>query len=113
MHRVLAPEAALCLIMEDRELVGEDGAKIALAVLRESSSYGIAMFPDDAEDKITEGDRLAMKRARERRMEIMVEEGRCKTDEKIEIEQLEMGPRLRPRPRPRPRTTVNATHTPK
>ena len=111
MHRVLAPEAALCLIMEDRELVGEDGAKIALAVMRESSSYGIAMFPDDAEDKITEGDRLAMKRAHEKRREIMVEEGRGKADEKIEIEQLEMGPRLRPRPRPR--TTVNATHTPK
>ncbi|KJA19770.1 hypothetical protein HYPSUDRAFT_105426, partial [Hypholoma sublateritium FD-334 SS-4] len=47
MQRILAPEVALHLIMEDRGLIGEDGAKVALVVMRESSTYGVAMFPDD------------------------------------------------------------------
>lgn len=47
VHRILAPEVALHQILEDRRLIGKDGAKIALAVMRESSTYGVAMFPDE------------------------------------------------------------------
>ncbi|KAE9399197.1 hypothetical protein BT96DRAFT_820853, partial [Gymnopus androsaceus JB14] len=48
IDRVLLPEVAVRLIMEDKSLSGSSGARKALQILRDSSSYGVAMFPEDA-----------------------------------------------------------------
>ncbi|KAF9485536.1 hypothetical protein BDN70DRAFT_795754, partial [Pholiota conissans] len=47
VQRVLVPEVALHLIMEDKKLSGDVGVKKALKILRDSSAYGVAMFPED------------------------------------------------------------------
>ncbi|THV02939.1 hypothetical protein K435DRAFT_617308, partial [Dendrothele bispora CBS 962.96] len=47
---VLAPEVALRLITTDRNLSGASGMQEGLKVMRASSSYGAAMFPDEYED---------------------------------------------------------------
>ncbi|KDR67618.1 hypothetical protein GALMADRAFT_79483, partial [Galerina marginata CBS 339.88] len=47
VQRILVPEVALHLIMEDMDLEGEEGMEEALEILRDSSSYGVAMFPED------------------------------------------------------------------
>ncbi|KXN87681.1 hypothetical protein AN958_08318 [Leucoagaricus sp. SymC.cos] len=84
IQRILVPEVALRLIMEDRKLKGLIGAETALQVLRDSTAYGVTMFPEDSGEgtgaKSTEktggvgvGDRIVMERARKRRKEI--EEG--------------------------------------
>ncbi|KAF5343205.1 hypothetical protein D9757_010358 [Collybiopsis confluens] len=49
ISRILVPEAALCLILEDFGLSGGLGEETALEILRASISYGVAMFPDDLE----------------------------------------------------------------
>lgn len=78
------PEVALRLIMEDRSLKGVVGAKAALLILRESTTYGVTMFPEDSGenlsasggrkcDKISAieaGDKIVMERAMKRRKEI-------------------------------------------
>ncbi len=51
LHRVLLPQTALLLIMEDLKLTGEEGRKEALNVLQESSDYGAEMFPDNNEGR--------------------------------------------------------------
>ncbi|KAF5362164.1 hypothetical protein D9756_002656 [Leucocoprinus leucothites] len=82
IQRVLVPEVALRLIMEDRGLKGLIGAETALPILRESTTYGVTMFPEDSGEsgrrggksgKIGVGDRIVMERAMKRRKEI--EEG--------------------------------------
>lgn len=82
--RILVPEVALRLIMEDRDLEGDDGIHEALIVLRESSTYGVAMFPEDGgegntgkkkrDDAMWVGDKIVMERARKRRKELEEEE---------------------------------------
>ena len=82
--RVLVPEVALRLIMDDRNLEGNDGMYQALTVLRESSAYGVAMFPEDGgesrtgknggDDVMGIGDKIVMERARKRRKELEEEE---------------------------------------
>ncbi|KJA13715.1 hypothetical protein HYPSUDRAFT_195593 [Hypholoma sublateritium FD-334 SS-4] len=85
VQRILVPEVALHLIMEDKRLKGDDGTKAALAILRDSSAYGVAMFPEDGgewdtgrkkqqEDKIGVGDMIVMERARKRRIELEEED---------------------------------------
>lgn len=46
MQRVLVPEVGVRLIMEDKGLKGQKGKDMALKILRESTSYGVAMFPE-------------------------------------------------------------------
>jgi hypothetical protein len=48
IHRILVPEAAVALIMEDRGLdVTNVAHKIrAIKLMKDSAAYGIAMFPD-------------------------------------------------------------------
>ncbi|KAM6496813.1 RTC4-like domain containing protein, partial [Amanita muscaria] len=50
VQRVLVPEVALRLIQEDMDLRGPTHIAKALQVLRDSSKYGVAMFPDDSND---------------------------------------------------------------
>lgn len=75
--------------MEDRGLEGEEGIKTAVSILRESASYGVAMFPEDGgewgtgtnargrrgrkgsdADEMGVADRIVMERARKRRKEL-------------------------------------------
>ncbi|KAF4569831.1 hypothetical protein EYR40_008811 [Pleurotus pulmonarius] len=50
ISRVLVPEVAVALIMEDRRLKGDKGKAEAVKILRESAAYGVAMFPEDGGD---------------------------------------------------------------
>ncbi|KAF8826100.1 hypothetical protein HHX47_DHR6000625 [Lentinula edodes] len=52
INRVLLPEVALRLIMEDKSLSGSSGARKALEILRDSTTYGVAMFPEDAGERV-------------------------------------------------------------
>jgi len=84
IQRVLVPEVALRLIMEDRGLRGLVGARAALLILRESTTYGVTMFPEDGGENISvsggrrrdktsaieAGDKIVMERAMKRRKEI-------------------------------------------
>ena len=71
IQRVLVPEAALVLIMED---TGQDQAK-AVQTMRESAGYGVAMFPDTSEGPgIGAGEDIVLERARARRRELEDEE---------------------------------------
>ncbi|KAJ2929474.1 hypothetical protein H1R20_g7620, partial [Candolleomyces eurysporus] len=119
LQRILIPEAALRLIMEDKGLKGSSGRQTALQVLRESSSYGVAMFPADGtdpmggggrkstknEEGLTAGETIIMERARRRRKEIEEEDAR---EEAAEAERARMmqvdtvQQKSKPRPRPRP-----------
>ncbi|EEB94317.1 hypothetical protein MPER_06885, partial [Moniliophthora perniciosa FA553] len=47
IQRVLVPEVGVRLIMEDKKLVGGAGTREAVQILRDSSKYGVAMFPED------------------------------------------------------------------
>ncbi|KAG1834349.1 RTC4-like domain-containing protein [Suillus subluteus] len=76
---VLIPEAAVGLIMQDLRLDRDE----AIVTLRESSQYGVAMFPDTGSgkgpalgDDDDEGvaDRIVMERAKVRRLELEEEE---------------------------------------
>ena len=89
MQRVLVPEVAIRLIQEDMDLHGISGSSEALQVLRDSSKYGVAMFPDDSADKgdIEDADQLGavdlivMERARKRRKELEEEAIREEAEE--------------------------------
>jgi len=71
IQRILVPEAALTLIMED---TGEDQVK-AVQTMRESAGYGVAMFPDTSEGPgIGAGEDIVLERARARRRELEDEE---------------------------------------
>jgi hypothetical protein len=82
--------------MEDQELEGEEGMETAVRILRESASYGVAMFPEDGgewdvggsergngrrgrkggvDEEMGVADRIVMERARKRRKELEEEEG--------------------------------------
>ncbi|KIK61932.1 hypothetical protein GYMLUDRAFT_42359 [Collybiopsis luxurians FD-317 M1] len=51
IDRILLPEVAVRLIMEDKSLYGVSGARKALEILRESTTYGVAMFPEDTGER--------------------------------------------------------------
>ena len=71
IQRILVPEAALALIMED---TGQDRAK-AVQTMRESAGYGVAMFPDTSEGPdVGAGEDIVLERARARRRELEDEE---------------------------------------
>ena len=99
--RILVPEVALRLIMEDRELDGDDGMHQALIVLRESSTYGVAMFPEDGgegrtgrkrrDDALWVGDKIVMERARKRRKELEEEEEQEEREETKRIAEIDAG----------------------
>ena len=86
VQRILVPEVALHLILQDMCLKGEDGVQEALTILRESSTYGVAMFPEDGgewgstkkmgsdESMMAAGDQIVLERARKRRKELEEEE---------------------------------------
>ena len=87
--------------MEDRDLEGNDGMQEALIVLRESSTYGVAMFPEDAgegrtgmkrrDDALWVGDKIVMERARKRRKELEEEEEQEEREETKRIAEIEAG----------------------
>ncbi|KAF8998612.1 RTC4-like domain-containing protein [Cyathus striatus] len=80
IQRILLPEVATRLIMEDQSLNGQRGVERAVSILRESSSYGVSMFPEDSGEwnastresgsgaKV--GDLIVMERAKRRRKEL-------------------------------------------
>jgi hypothetical protein len=71
IQRILVPEAALALIMED---TGQDQAQ-AVQTMRESAGYGVAMFPDTSEGPgVGAGEDIVLERARARRRELEEEE---------------------------------------
>jgi RTC4-like domain len=71
IQRILVPEAALALIMED---MGQDRTRAA-QTMRESAGYGVAMFPDTSEGPGVEaGEDIVLERARARRRELEDEE---------------------------------------
>ena len=71
IQRILVPEAALTLIMED---TGQDQVK-AVQTMRESAGYGVAMFPDTSEGPgVGAGEDIVLERARARRRELEDEE---------------------------------------
>lgn len=101
VSRILVPEVALRLIMEDRYLEGSDGMHQALVVLRESSTYGVAMFPEDAgegstgkkrrDDVMGVGDKIVMERARKRRKELEEEEEQEESEEARTMAEMDAG----------------------
>lgn len=87
VQRILVPEVALHLIMEDKHMDSNEDVKAAVAILRDSSAYGVAMFPEDGgewdtrrnkhqEEKIGVGDMIVLERARKRRKELEEEDVR-------------------------------------
>ena len=71
IQRILVPEAALALIMED---TGQDRIE-AVRTMRESAGYGVAMFPDTSEGLgIGAGEDIVLERARARRRQLDDEE---------------------------------------
>jgi hypothetical protein len=75
IQRILVPEAAIGLIMEDRglDLENDKHMKKAVKIMRESAAYGVAMFPDEDWD-MGLGDEIVRERARVRRKELNDEE---------------------------------------
>ncbi|TFY83640.1 hypothetical protein EWM64_g369 [Hericium alpestre] len=75
IQRVLVPEAALALIMEDMD----QGRDHATQTMRESAAYGVAMFPEGGEGDGSGagagvGEDIVRERARARRKEVEVED---------------------------------------
>lgn len=103
IQRVLLPEAAVSLIMSDRNLGRED----AIGTLRDSSRYGVAMFP--SLDKGGADEKLVMERAMTRRKEIDAEEKLARKGVAVEeSNQVEEGaPKTRQTRRRKIKTTGN------
>ncbi|KAJ6497554.1 RTC4-like domain-containing protein [Mycena sanguinolenta] len=91
IQRILVPEVGMRLVMEDMDLTLDDQSdkRRAVAVLRESASYGVAMFPEDGpesggvsgkkhngdnEEAMGLAEQIVMERARKRRKELEIEE---------------------------------------
>ena len=121
--------------MEDRNLRGEEGRQDALITLRESSTYGVFMFPEDGGegtfakkskgDRLGVGDRIVMERAMKRRKELEEEEqkeerliaveqqkmkatGKNCVDRREDVEVMQVD-RVPPKPRPRPVGKASST----
>ncbi|CAK5282348.1 unnamed protein product [Mycena citricolor] len=89
MQRILIPEVGMRLVIEDMNMDVDDADDRATAVqvLRDSASYGVAMFPEDGgewgkssmsqvvdENDLGVADLMLLERARRRRKELEVEE---------------------------------------
>ncbi|KAJ7772040.1 RTC4-like domain-containing protein [Mycena maculata] len=87
IQRILVPEVGMRLVMEDMSLDvdNREDRQRAVAVLRESAGYGVAMFPEDggewggkkkhdADEVMGVADLMIMERARRRRKELEIEE---------------------------------------
>ncbi|KAJ7647751.1 RTC4-like domain-containing protein [Roridomyces roridus] len=107
IQRILVPEVGMRLVIEDMDLNVDSKAdkKRAMAVLRESASYGVAMFPEDtgegagktqngAQDALGVADQMVMERARRRRKELELEE-REEEEEILRMQQEEAEKRQR------------------
>jgi len=73
IQRILVPEAAVYLIMEDLQSTYSN----AIKTLRESVEYGVAMFPDtggENEEGMKAADDVVKERARVRRKQLLEEE---------------------------------------
>ncbi|KAI0685902.1 RTC4-like domain-containing protein [Cytidiella melzeri] len=70
VQRILLPETALSLIMEDMHQTRKE----AIATMRESAQYGVAMFPDDNVEGTFAGESIVKKRAAARRKQLEMEE---------------------------------------
>jgi len=137
MQKILVPEVALRLIMEDRNLRGEEGRQDALLTLRESSTYGVFMFPEDGGegtfakkskgDRLGVGDMIVMERAMKRRKELEEEEqkeerlmaverqrmkaaGKNCVDRSEDAQVMQID-RVPPKPRPRPVGKASSTRS--
>jgi hypothetical protein len=85
IQRILVPEAAVHLIMEDLQSTYSN----ALKTLRESVEYGVAMFPDtggDNEEGMKAADDVVKERARVRRQQLLEEEVEIQQRESSEME---------------------------
>ncbi|KAF7296030.1 RTC4 domain-containing protein [Mycena kentingensis (nom. inval.)] len=80
IQRILVPEVGMRLVMQDLflDVDCKEDKKRAVAILQESASYGVAMFPDDSAGTgarpTNVGEKLIMERARRRRRELEEEE---------------------------------------
>ena len=72
VQRILLPEAALSLIMEDMQETRQN----AIATMRASAQYGVAMFPDDNTEEIFASETVVKKRAEARR-KLLAQEDRA------------------------------------
>ena len=97
--------------MEDRNLVGISGIVEGVKTLRESSAYGVSMFPDDGAGDGTSGvaDRMARKRAQRRRRQLDEEEEGARTSQGMSSERAmsetsdsHPAPVIKARPKPKP-----------
>ena len=85
IQRILVPEAAVHLIMEDLQSTYPS----AIKTLRESVEYGVAMFPDtggDNEEGMKAADEVMKERARVRRMQLLEEEVKIEQRDSSEME---------------------------
>jgi hypothetical protein len=84
IQRILVPEAAVCLIMEDLQSTYLN----AIKTLRESVEYGVAMFPDtgDNEEGIKAADDVVKERAKLRRKQLLQEEMEIQERDSSEME---------------------------
>lgn len=100
IQRILVPEAAVYLIMEDLQSTYSN----AIKTLRESVEYGVAMFPDtggDNEEGMKAADDVVKEQARMRRKQLLEEEMEIQQNSsEMEVE-LEI---LRPSSPPKPTT---------
>lgn len=71
--------------MEDKQLVGLEGIKSAVQILRDSAGYGVLMFPEDKEERggcgsdengeeLDAADVIVRERARKRRIDLEEEQ---------------------------------------
>ncbi|KAK0457879.1 RTC4-like domain-containing protein [Desarmillaria tabescens] len=120
-QRILVPEVAVRLIRQDMDV----SPSKALKILRESSSYGVAMFPEDDsgwgekkdDDVMGVADLMVMARARKRRIELEQEEREeeemLKRKQEAEIVDVDPAPPSRPKPKPirkhKPQTSTDST----
>ena len=104
IQRILVPEAAAHLIIEDLQSTYSN----AIRTLRESVEYGVAMFPDtgvDNEEGMRAADDVVKERARARRKQLLEEEMEIQQQySEMEVE-LEIS---RPSSPPRPITPKKA-----
>ncbi len=108
-QRILVPEVAARLIRQD---MGVSPSK-AVKILRESASYGVAMFPEDGggwgekkkdDDVMGVADLMVMARARKRRIELEQEEREeeemLKRMQNADAMNVDPIPPSRPKPKP-------------
>ncbi|PBK65910.1 hypothetical protein ARMSODRAFT_1087149 [Armillaria solidipes] len=121
-QRILVPEVAARLIRQDMRVSPSKAVKI----LRESASYGVAMFPEDGggwgekkkdDDVMGVADLMVMARARKRRIELEQEEREeeemLKRMQRTDAMNVDPVPPSRPKPKPirkpKPQASTDST----